>query len=197
VLSLPLFLGAAFFASYQMIEPSGRYVVELPVGTEAWVPDLSSTAERQVAEALISEQESAGIAAPNGYIITGKPIGTTRLNDTDWTKFQLRDGREIGIASTDTKVISKTAENFLWSEKARGQRYTDKDNIQFDGARVAFLDFWNQDFPVNGPWPKHRQREWTIALLLAAGGFVVYLSMRLIAWVIAGFAAPPPTRVKQ
>jgi hypothetical protein len=197
VLSLPLFIAAAFTGYQQVTEPSGPYVVELPEGAQAWKIPLKNNSERQFIELLMKEQRSVGITAPPDFLVLGVPLGVTRQDGTDWTRYQLYDGREIGIASTDQKAITDTAGNFLYSEKVRAKTYTHKDNIEFDGVRVTFLNPFDQFAPVKNPWPSYRQKDWTVAWLLVAGGIVVYVLLRSIGWVIAGFVGSPSLRPKQ
>lgn len=197
VLSVPLFIAAVLAAWQQLTEPSGPYVVDPPEGAQAWKIEPKNNSERQFIELLMKEQRRAGIAAPPDFLVLGVPLGVTRQNGTDWTRYQLYDGREIGIGLTDQKGITDIAGNFLYSEKVRAKTYTDKDNIEFDGVRITFLNPFDQFPPVKNPWPSHSQRDWTVALLLAAGSVVVYLLMRLIAWVIDGFLGSPSIRLKQ
>jgi hypothetical protein len=187
VLSLPVLVAAAYLGYEEAVTPHGSYVVDLPEGVEAWKPDAGSNAQQRVAQELIAEQTRAGIVAPTNFLITGLPLETLRQDGTDWTSYQLRDGRKIKIASTDKNIVLDTATNFLLMEKLRGSAYTQKDKPEFGGVRVAYLgDF--DDIPIDdGPWPKHRVRDWTLTLSLAAAGVGIYLIMRSIGWIIDGF----------
>jgi len=51
-------------------------------------------------EQLMAEQRAAGFDLPAGVMLVGISTGVVRKDGVDWTKFQLPDGREIGIAST-------------------------------------------------------------------------------------------------
>jgi hypothetical protein len=55
------------------------------------------------AQRIMTEQRRAGFDLPDGMMILGVPLGTVRQNDAHWSRYQLPDGREIGIASTDWK----------------------------------------------------------------------------------------------
>ena len=80
-------------------------------------------------------------------MVLGLSLGQVRHEDSDWTKFLLADGREIGIAPT-TKA-DETAKNLLLAEKRNGRHFTNKDEpINIDGARVTFLSQLNQFFPA-------------------------------------------------
>ena len=162
---------SAAFAFKQWTEPTGKYVVELPEGALAWVPDAQSEHDRAIAARLISDQNARGLETPAGYIVIGIPSGVERQNSVEWTKYLLRDGRSIGIASTDDKIVGSTAIAFLWKEQERERPYTDKDQMEFDGVRVTFLK-WNYQAPLANepPWPRHREREWLWPLLLVLCG---------------------------
>jgi hypothetical protein len=196
VLSLPILALAAYIVHQENMQPSGFYVTRVPQAAEAWKPSITSDAQKQFAQTLMEEQQMAGIAAPEGSIIVGVPKGVTRKGDTDWTRYELPDGREIGIASINSKAVTNAAGNFVWAEKGRGSPYTIKDNIEFDGIPVAFLSPYD-DFPgVRGSWPKHRQRDWTLAAMVAAAGIGAYLLLGSIGWVIDAFNASALVRPK-
>jgi hypothetical protein len=121
----------------------------------------------------IAVRENVGAA----QFLTFSTVSAQIRENLEWTKFQLRDGREIGIQKTDEKKVGDTAFNFLWSEKTRGSTYTEKDRPEFDGVRVAYLDQWDQFPSVGNAWHGHRQKEWTwIWFALCAGGSCTYSS---------------------
>ena len=119
-------------------------------------------------------------------MLVGISLGVTQKEGVDWTKFQLPDGRKIGIASTDAKKAGEIARKFLVSEKAADRSFMDEDRIQLDGVRVAFLDPWDQDPLATSPWLT-KQRDWTWTLLFLCLGAGLYLVMRALGWVIDGF----------
>src|SRR5262249_31038734 len=180
VLCFPLLLLAAARGIKELVEPSGRLIAKIPTGAVAWEPSRLSSDDRRIADLLISEQTAMAIYAPTGFIVVGVPLGTIRQNNLEWTKFQLRDGREIGVAATEKKSVSDSAIEFLWDEKARGHVFTDKDEMSFDGVRVAFLNSFDQFPPSVSPWPQERQREWMWSLIAAASGLAVYLVVRSV-----------------
>jgi hypothetical protein len=152
VVCIPFFLLSLYFAYNEIGKPSGPFVVDLPDGVVAWEPSRLSKAEREIADLLITDQASAGIVAPPGYVVLGVPLGVTKQENLEWTKFQLRDGREIGIQSTDKKKITDTAVNFFWAEKIRGSNFTEKDKVEFDGIRAAYLN----SLTIEAKMPQHQ-----------------------------------------
>jgi len=187
-LSVPVLLVAAFVSVNEWAHPSGRYVTTIPKGANGWQAERVSADQGAIVQSLISEQLAVGIDAPKGIVVVGIPLGVERQDETDWTKYQLRDGREIGVASTDQKVVSDTAFDFLFQEKAQGRAFTDKDTIDLGGVRVRFLNPFDQFRPAKSPWPKQQQHNWTFALLLGGLGAGLYVLARAAGWVIEGFA---------
>ena len=186
VLCVLILFVCTFFASKEWFIPSGRYVTTIPEKAIAWAPDKEQANDVAIVE-LISEQLAAGIEAPKGFLVVGVPLQVEKRNNIDWTKFQLRDGREIGIASTDEKLVRDTAIDFLWQEKAQRRAFTDKDAIEIFGVRVIFLNVFDQFAPTGGPWPKQRQRDWTLSLFLVGLAIALYVLIRLVGWIIDGF----------
>jgi hypothetical protein len=189
VVCIPIFLLGFYLAYNETVKPSGPLVVDLPEGVVAWEPSRPSKAERDIVDLMISEQTSAGIVAPPGYVILGVPLGVTTQDNLEWTKFQLRDGREIGIQSTDKKKITDTAVNFVWAEKIRGSSFTEKDKVEFGGVPAAYLNPFDQFPPAKNVWPGRRQRDWTWVWLTLCFGAFLYLAIRSIGWVVEGFTA--------
>lgn len=121
-----------------------------------------------------------------GMMVVGISIRAARKDGVDWTKFQLPDGREIGIATTDAKKAEEVARKFLLSEQAAGRAFSDKDQIRLEGVRVAFLNPFDQFPPAKSPWTKHHyDRTWALVALCV--GLALYIAMRAIGWVIDGF----------
>ena len=58
-----------------------------------------------------------GFNVPDGMMVVGLPLGNVRHENAVWTKFQLFDGREIGIAA-DSKRSGEIAKQFLLEEKS-------------------------------------------------------------------------------
>jgi hypothetical protein len=190
VLAVPLLAAAAIAAVWQWQHPSGPLEMVLPVGSLGYGfgDDADAAAQR-----VMTDQRRVGFNVPDGMMVVGMPLGTVRHNGTEWTRFQLPDGREIGIASTDSKKIGDIGRDFLLAEAKMGRVFSDKDAINFEGVTVAFLDPWNQDPTVTPPW-QHQQRDWTIALLSLCAGLAVYIIMRALGWIINGFVARPNDR---
>lgn len=188
ILCIPLLLVAAVLAFKEWIEPTGSYHVQLPEGVKGWWHNAQSVHDKAIAAMLIADQKVRGLDAPTGLVVVGIESGVERQDNVEWTKFLLRDGRKIGVASTDKKKVADTAIAFLWNEKERGQPYTDNDRMEFDGVRVAFLDWGDQDMLADGPpWPRHRQRQWFWPLFIALCGTGLYIAIRSVAWIIDGF----------
>jgi hypothetical protein len=190
VLCVPFLLLAAVLAFLAWQNPTWRVVMEMPEGAIAWSfgdnPD-------EAAKQLIAKQRAQGFDLPAGYMLVGLPLETVRKDGIDWKKFRLPDGREIAIASTDSKRADETARKFLLSEQAAGRAFRDKDQLEFDGVRVAFLNFSDQDPPVEPPWLKQKpQHDWTWAFVALCIGIVVYVAMRAFGWIIDGFRGSRP-----
>jgi hypothetical protein len=86
---------------------------------------------------ILDEQRRAGFEVPQGFMIVGFPLGNARHENAEWAKWGLPDGREIGIASTDS---GKIAREFLLTEKRVGRRFGFGDVPTIDGVRVAYLN---------------------------------------------------------
>jgi hypothetical protein len=120
-------------------------------------------------------------------MLVGLPLGAVRFKGHDWMKFQLADGREIGVSTTmDATHADDIVRKFLLTEKKVGHPFDPSDEpFNIDGVKVTYLE--NEDWqPVTPPW-LHKQREWMwplVALCLAAAA---YLVMRSLGWVIDGF----------
>jgi hypothetical protein len=140
------------------------------------------------AGAFMAQQHQAGLNVPAGLMVIGLPLGTVRHNNAEWTRFRLPDGREIGIASTDSNKIKDVGREFLLAEAKMGRVFTDKDTINFGGVTAAFLDPWNQDGTATPPW-QYKQRDWTIALVTLCMSLIVYAVMRALGWIVNGFTA--------
>jgi len=187
VLAVPLLAAAAIAAVWQWQQPTGPLVMVPPEGTLAW--GFGDDADA-VAQRIMTEQQRAGFNSPAGMMVVGAPLGTVRHNDAEWTKLQLPDGREIGIASTDSKKIGPIGRDYLLAEAKMGRVFTDKDTINFDGVGVAYLNDFDQFIPDTPPWQR-KQRDWAIALSALCAGFGVYIVMRALGWIINGFTGRP------
>lgn len=183
-LAAPLLIGAVVAAVWQWQQPTGPLVMDLPVGTQAWrSDDPDGTVQR-----VLTAQQRAGFNLPAGMMVVGLPLGTVRHNDVEWTRYQLPDGRVIGIASTDSKEITNVAVGFLLAEVDAGRVFTDKDTLSFQDVRVAYLNDFDQFIPDTPPWQR-RQRDWTLALVTLCAGLGGYVIMRALGWIINGFTA--------
>ena len=187
VLSVPVLLIAAYVSYVEITKPTGELVVDLPEGTQATAPNISSPADHRLTDLLIADQMALGIKAPPNYIVVGVPLGVSRQENVDWTRYQLRDGREIGIASTDEKAVHDIAFNFLWNEKYRGAAFTVNDQPEVNGVRVKYLNSFDDLTKVKA-WPRHRERDWTFALLALAVALGIYVFFRALGWIIDGFS---------
>jgi hypothetical protein len=192
VLAAPLLAGAAIAAVLQWQSPTGPLVMTPPVGTRGYgfADDELDDAARQIIEQQKQsgyKLSGSGFDDPPNLMIVGFPLGAIHYNNADWTKFQLPDGREIGIASTDSGKVSDAARQFLLTEKRGGRSFTDKDRISFNGLPVAFLNPFDQFPPATPPW-LHKERNWTWTLLALSAGLMIYLVMRAIGWIVNGFA---------
>jgi hypothetical protein len=157
----------------------------IPKGTISWFgADLDDAGQK-----ILDEQRRVGFKGPDGMAVVGLPLGNVRHENADWTKFQLLDGRQIGIASIDSKKSREIAWKFLLAEKRVGHHFTDKDGpISIDGVRVTYLDPF---FPDQSPWLQ-KQQDWTWTLVALCIGFSAYILMRAIGYVIDGFVGSPP-----
>ncbi len=190
VLATPFIVGALVLVVLQWHSPTGAQQMDLPDGTIGW--DLGEGFD-DVGMSLLEEQSRMGFQAPSRWIIVGLPLDRVRHENADWTKWQLPDGREIGIASVDPKQVREVAFKFLLSEKGAGHRLADKDvPIDVDGVRVAYLNFFDQFPPAQPPW-MHKQREWIWAIGSLLLGLAVYIGARAIGWVFDGFVTKHPT----
>jgi hypothetical protein len=181
VLGAPFLLIAAVLAFLQWQNPTGR--PKVPDGAIARTFDDPPEPAKQ----LIAKQRAAGFDLPAGFMLVGISKGTARKDGVDWTKLQLLD-REIEIASTEAKKASEIAEKFLLREQAAGREFGEKDQIDIDGVRVAFLNA-SDSLPM-APWlgsPWGRERDWSWPLLSLCLGVGLYLAMRALGWVIDGF----------
>ena len=186
VLAAPFLIGAVLLAVLQWQNPSGPVTMVMPDGTLSWV-----VGDDPAGKQLLDEQRRAGFNVPDGMMVVGLPLGNVRYENAVWTKFQLFDGREIGIASTDLKRSREIAKQFLLEEKSNHQ-FTDKDEpITIDGVRVTYLDPFDQFRPEEPPW-LHKQRDWTWSLVALCIGFVAYAVVRAIGWVFDGFLGSSP-----
>jgi len=71
--------------------------------------------------------------------------------------------------------------------------FSDKDQLEFDGVRVSFLNFSGQFPPLKPPWLKQKpQHDWTWALVALCIGIVLYVAMRAFGWIIDGFRGSRP-----
>jgi hypothetical protein len=186
VLGAPFLLIAAVLAFLQWESPTGRTAMKLPEGIGAWV--FGDDAD-EPAKQIMAKQRAAGFDLPAGFMLVGIPTGMARQDGVDWTKFQLPDGRKIGIASTEAKKVKAIAMKFLLREQAAGRALREKDQIEIDGVQVAFLDWGDQDPWVTSPWLV-QQHDWTWALICLFLGVGLYLAMRALGWVIDGFLGP-------
>jgi hypothetical protein len=181
-------VGAIALAVLQWQYPTGPLTMIIPEGTISWGfgDDLDDAGKQ-----ILDEQRRAGFNVPDGMMIVGLPLGNVRRDDSDWTKLQLSDGREVGIASTDSKQSDEIARKFLLAEKRVGHQSTDKDEPIIDGVRVTYLNPFDQFPPARPPW-LHKQRDWTWALVALCLGLAAYITMRAIGWVIDGFVSSHP-----
>jgi len=138
------------------------------------------------AKQLISNQRIAGYGVLENMILVGFPLGKIRDNNSDWTKLQLPDGREIGIASTEDKKIIEVAREFLLAEVRAGRLFNDQDVISFQNVSVKFLNWFDQSPLATPPWLR-KQREWTWPLIALALGLGLFIAMRALGWVVDGF----------
>jgi hypothetical protein len=184
VLAAPFLTIAIVAAALQWLNPTGSLVADVPEGARAFKPDEIDDAAQQI----VAEQRSAGFNLPSQWLLVGLPLGVVHYKEADWTKFQLPDGREIAVASTDEKKVSDVAFQFLLIEKRTGRpfRYDDP-IIRVEGVAVAFLNRSNAD-PSAPPWHHRNVRDWTWALLALLIGFACYLAMRAVGWIINGFS---------
>lgn len=188
VLTVPLLLLAVSLGVKELIYPSGQMAVQIPHGSMAWkASDRISESDRTAIASMQAKQTAMGITVPEGFIFVGMPKEVEHKTDVDWTKFELWDGRVIGIASTTPKTVSDAAVYFLWSEQSRGQNYTDKDQIEFNGTKVTYLNPFDQFPPTKLPWPTARRHDWTMALLSAGAAVAIYLVCWSLGWIIDGF----------
>jgi hypothetical protein len=199
VSAAPFLVGAAVAAVLQWQNPTGP--VTLPAGTLAYRfgDDLDDAAKR-----IITQQKNAGYkVAFDDTMIVGVPLRVVRYNNADWTKVQLPDGREIGIASTESNKVSDVARQFLLAERRANRFFTEKDRVRLEGVQVEFLCelqhagsaadvCWFARDPLTTAPLQHKEREWTWALLGLAIGLAIYIVMRAIGWVIDGFASTRP-----
>jgi hypothetical protein len=189
VLAAPFLAGAIVLAVLQWQYPTGPLTMIMPVGTIAWGfgDDLDGASKQ-----ILDEQRRAGFNVPDGMMVVGLPLGNVRHENADWTKWQLADGREIGIGLTDSKKSDEIARKFLLAEKKAGHQFTNKDEPNsIDGVRVTYLNPFDQFPPAQSPW-LHKQRDWTWALVALCFGFAAYIIMRAIGWIIDGFVDSPP-----
>jgi hypothetical protein len=182
VLAAPLLAVAVVAAVWQWRDPSGPVVMVPPEGSLGWGfgEDTDATTQQ-----IVAEQHRAGFNLPNGFIILGAPLGVVRQNDTDWSQYQLPDGRKIGVASTDEKKNYAVIKDFLLADAKADHAFTEKDTLSFEDVTVRIFDDFIPDIP---PW-QHKQRDWTIALLSLCAGLSAYIAMRALGWVINGFTA--------
>lgn len=157
----------------------------MPEGTVAW--GLGKLDEDDEAfKQILDEQRRKGFNVPDGLMVVGLPLGKVRHENADWMKFQLVDGRKVGIASNDSNKVEEIARKFLLAEKRTGRDFTDNDEpINIDGARVTFLGSWVPQWAVKPLW--YKQREWTWTLLALCAGLASYVAMRAVGWIIDGF----------
>jgi hypothetical protein len=200
VLAAPLTLMAVFLLAAQLYHPTGpRKEQKLPPGTvvatpPTW-PDLRAIR-------LISEQDDAGVKEEPNTVVVGRVLRKEprpedpRLDDADpeWFIFQLRDGREIAVATANESAAIGAAVEFLFEEKQRGKRFTVSDNMQFEGVKVTFPKPWNADPMVVWPNAAPRTIDWIWAALAFGAAVTLYLITYAIGWVIDGFAKPGPAQ---
>src|SRR5262245_29558417 len=79
--------------------------------------------------------------------VKSKEWDTIRHSNSDWTKLQLPDGREIGIASTDSGKGSDVGREFLLAEVRAGRLFTDKDDLSFQ-KYSGEIPQWIRSIPV-------------------------------------------------
>jgi hypothetical protein len=192
VLGAPCLAAAITLAILQWKNPTGPLVTVPPTGAVGYFYDQDKFIE-DAANEILDQQRRDGLEAPAGMMIVGLPMGTVRFDNSDWTKFQLVDGRKIGVASTDKTKASETARDFLLGEKRLGRDFVDTDEpINIDNVRVTFLGEWAPKWAVNSPW-LHKARDWTLALAAFCAGVAAYTIMRALGWVIDGFVSPSPS----
>jgi hypothetical protein len=108
--------------------------------------------------------------------------------------FQLRDGRELTVASTNTDEVANAALTFLLNEKkSKAMSLPAGFVLDGEGARVHFDKPWNAD--PSTPWPvrsRGRFFDWTGTLIVGGIGVGFYLLARVLAWVINGFLDQKP-----
>jgi hypothetical protein len=179
-LGAPFLLIAAALALYQWQYPTGDVAVKLPIGAKAWnFGDEANAAAKQI----IARQRGDGFDLPAGFMLVGIPLGVTRNGQVDWTKYQLVDGREIEIASSDANKVDEIAQTFMLTEATNGGLFTREDKIVLDGIPVTFF---RDILFATSPWLA-KQRDWTWALLALCFGVAIYVAARAMAWIIDGF----------
>jgi hypothetical protein len=92
---VPFLILSVVLAGREIIAPSGAWTVAMPTGTSAWKPDRVAAADKAIVSNLIAEQKALGISSPEGFVVVGVPLQVERQPDGSWTKFQLRDGRDV------------------------------------------------------------------------------------------------------
>ncbi|SFM83818.1 hypothetical protein [Methylobacterium pseudosasicola] len=205
VLAAPLAVLSLGLLAAQWQNPTGGYKPHVrDEGMMAWKPERSDLITRS----LRLKQEEVGAEAPPGFIIIGKtlrkekaPTGVQAgaFNDLvmgvpEWVVFQLRDGREVSIGTTDENVAFNAATDFLYREDQAGRPFTDKDKVSSNGVRIAFLNPFNQfqtePWPIARPADTPRSMDWFLAALAMGAAVTVYLSARALGWIVDGFAKP-------
>ena len=176
-LGAPFLLIAAALALYQWQYPTGDVAVKLPIGAKAWnFGDEANAPAKQI----IARQRAAGFDLPAGFMLVGIPLGATRNGQVDLTKYQLVDGREIEIASSDANKVDEIARTFMLTEATNGRLFTREDKIVFDGVPVTFFGFFGDLPSATSPWLA-KQRDWTWALLALCFGVAIYVAARAMA----------------
>jgi hypothetical protein len=185
--AVPLFVLAMVTAFLEWKSPSGSLDWQPPVGALAYGfgSDELDYASRQ----MLDEQRATGLNLPTNMMLVGLPGEIASQDGVEWKKFQLWDGREIGIASNDQKKLDTIARIFLLNEKRNQYQYTDKDDITIDSIRVKFLNFFDQFPPASPPWLV-KTHNWMLPLISLGLAAMIYIAMWALGWVVSGFSRP-------
>jgi len=195
VLAVPLLLAALTVAYWEWKDPSGDVQREMLPGTlGVEVKEIDP-----YSRILLTEQRSAGMRVPRGYVVVGI-IGTKRfekdgrqvekrLGADGRTLFTLRDGRVIAIKATNQKELLDCAFDFLWREKKEGHPFSPENAYSGQTCNVSFDNPFDQFAPATWPVVKvYQSIDYFLPLILAGCAAGVYILCLALAWVFSGFA---------
>lgn len=166
-------------------DPSGPLKDKIPEGALAYAfgdNELDIAARR-----MLAVQRASGLNLPKDMMLVGLPGETAILNDVEWKKFKLWNGREIGIATKEQKKLDTIARVFLLNEMRTQHQYDEKDSIEIDAVPVKFLNHFDQFRPASSPWLV-KSHDWVWPLVLFSLAVAIYIVMWALAWVITGFS---------